>query len=143
MPCLDSQGFPAAAAIPFKGELHETGVKEWTAADLGRNLHAAMPSRGRHRTTSKECHRTMRGIEALDGVAAVIIGRSYGGKSLGTDCATGAVRIQRKVPGGLKGVTQSAKGLQEIFIRTEAGREEGIAAAIAKMQGGGPASEAR
>ena len=43
------------------------------------------------------------------------------------------LKIQRKVSGGLKAVTQSAKGLQEIFIRTEAGMEDAIAAAILKL----------
>ncbi|RYD32890.1 MAG: hypothetical protein EOP87_12030, partial [Verrucomicrobiaceae bacterium] len=80
-----------------------------------------MPSRGRHQSSSKECHRIMKKIEALEGVVGVIIGRSYGGRSLGQGTGTGAVRIQRRVPGGLKAVTQSEKGLQEIFIRTEAG----------------------
>jgi hypothetical protein len=74
----------------------------------------------------------MRRIEAMDGVVGVIIGRSYGGKSLGQGSATGAVRIQRLVPGGLKAVTQSSKGLQEIFIRTEPGAEDAVAAAIGK-----------
>jgi len=72
-------------------------------------------------------------IEAMDGVTGVIIGRSYGGKSLGNECRTGFIRVQRKVPGGLKAVTQSAKGLQEIFIRTEAGKEDLIAEAILKL----------
>lgn len=89
-----------------------------------------MPSRGRHQTTSKECKAVMKRIEALDGVGGVIIGRSYGGKSLGAGASTGTVRIQRKVSGGLKAVTQTEKGVQEIFIRTEAGAEEGIAATI-------------
>lgn len=89
-----------------------------------------MPSRGRHQSTSKECRDLIRRIEAMDGVVAVIIGRSYGGKSLGQGSRTGAIRVQRKVPGGLKAVTQSAKGLQEIFIRTEADREEEITSAI-------------
>lgn len=89
-----------------------------------------MPSRGRHQSTTSECQRVLRGIEAMEGVAAVIIGRSYGGKSLGQGSRTGSVRIQRKVPGGLKAVIQSAKGLQELFIRTEAGAEEHIIAAI-------------
>ncbi|MEX1048269.1 MAG: hypothetical protein WED15_01985 [Akkermansiaceae bacterium] len=89
-----------------------------------------MPSRGRHQSSSKECHEMMRKIEALDGVVGVIIGRSYGGKSLGAGSRTGAIKVQRKVSGGLKAVTQSAKGLQEIFIRTEAGREDTIAEAI-------------
>jgi hypothetical protein len=89
-----------------------------------------MPSRGRHQSSSKECHAIMRKIEALDGVVAVIIGRSYGGKSLGQGIPTGGVKVQRKISGGLKAVTQSAKGLQEIFIRTEAGREDQVAQAI-------------
>ena len=75
----------------------------------------------------------MRKIEAIQGVVCVIIGRSYGGKSLGAGSPTGAVKIQRKVSGGLKAVTQSAKGLQEIYIRTEAGMEDAIAAAILKL----------
>ncbi|MFC7337914.1 hypothetical protein ACFQY0_12050 [Haloferula chungangensis] len=75
----------------------------------------------------------MRKIEAIDGVVGVIIGRSYGGKSLGRGSRTGALKIQRKVPGGLKAVTQSAKGLQEIFIRTEPDTEERIAAAILEL----------
>jgi hypothetical protein len=69
----------------------------------------------------------------MEGVIGVIIGRSYGGKSLGSQCRTGSIKIQRKVPGGLKAVTQSAKGLQEIFIRTEPGAEETINEAILKL----------
>lgn len=69
----------------------------------------------------------------MDGVVAVIIGRSYGGKSLGAGCRTGSLKVQRKIPGGLKAVTQSAKGLQEIFIRTESGVEDAIAEAIEKL----------
>ncbi|MBC2600785.1 hypothetical protein [Puniceicoccus vermicola] len=93
-----------------------------------------MPSRGRHQSTSKECQRTIKKIESLDGVIGVIIGLSYGGKSLGQKGRTGAVKIQRREPGGLKGVTQSAKGLQELFIRIEAGKEEAVAQAIEGLQ---------
>jgi hypothetical protein len=93
-----------------------------------------MPSRGRHQSSSKECHQVMRRIEAMPGVKAVIIGRSYGGRSLGKGLGTGAVRVQRKVSGGLKAVTQSAKGLQEIYIRTEAGMEDAVAGAIQQME---------
>ncbi len=75
----------------------------------------------------------MRQIEAMQGVLGVIIGRSYGGKSLGIGSRTGSVRVQRQVSGGLKAVTQSAKGLQEIFIRTEAGAEDAISAEILKL----------
>ena len=72
-------------------------------------------------------------IEALDGVIGVIIGHSYGGKSLGKQSRTGAVKVQRIDVGGLKAATQSAKGLQELFIRTEAGQETTIAEKIAEL----------
>ncbi|MFT6595507.1 MAG: hypothetical protein ACJAT3_001484, partial [Akkermansiaceae bacterium] len=36
--------------------------------------------------------------------------------------------------GGLKAVTQSAKGLQELFIRTEAGKEAQIAASVQELE---------
>lgn len=85
-----------------------------------------MPSRGRHQSTSKECLAVLKRIEALDGVIGTIIGRSYGGKSLGRGGRTGSVRIQRRQPGGLKAVMQSEKGLQEVFIRVEAGNEDSI-----------------
>ncbi len=75
----------------------------------------------------------MRRIEAMEGVIGVIIGRSYGGKSLGAGSATGTLKVQRKVSGGLKAVTQSAKGIQEIYIRTEAGMEDRIAGEILKL----------
>ncbi len=92
-----------------------------------------MPSRGRHQSTSKECRRTIEKIEALEGVVGVIIGRSYGGKSLGKQGRTGEVKVQRTEPGGIKAVTQSAKGLQELFIRTASGEEERIAGIVAEM----------
>lgn len=92
-----------------------------------------MPSRGRHQSSSKECHRILHKIEAMDGVLGVIIGRSYGGKSLAQGIPTGGIKIQRKISGGLKAVAQSEKGLQEIFIRTAAGMEDALAAAILKL----------
>ena len=85
-----------------------------------------MPSRGRHQSTSRECKEALRKIEALDGVIGVIIGMSYGGKSLGKGKPTGSMRIQRKVSGGLKGVIQTEKGLQEIFIRTDEDAEDRV-----------------
>ena len=89
-----------------------------------------MKSRGRHQSTSKECREALRRIAALDGVSAVIIGMSYGGKSLGQGVTTGSVRIQRKISGGLKAVTQTEKGLQEIYIRTEEGAEDRVSEAV-------------
>ena len=91
-----------------------------------------MPSRGRHQSTSKECLQTLKRVEAIEGVVGVIISRSYGGKSLGKTGRTGALKIQRKQPGGLKAVTQSAKG-QELFIRIEAGREEEVLEALERL----------
>ena len=89
-----------------------------------------MPTRGRHQSTSKECQRAIERLESLDAVTAVIIGRSYGGKSLGKDARTGSIKLQRQIPGGWKAVTQSAKGLQEIFIKTKAGQEKWVEATI-------------
>ena len=104
--------------------------------DLTENIgnFSSMPSRGRHQSTSKECQKVLRKVEALPGVVGVIIGRSYGGKSLGKNSATGTLKIQRREPGGLKAVTQSAKGLQEVFIRVEAGKEEAVALGIESIQ---------
>jgi 2-keto-3-deoxy-L-rhamnonate aldolase RhmA len=72
-------------------------------------------------------------IEAIEGVIGVIIGHSYGGKSLGKQCRTGAVKVQRIDAGGIKAATQSAKGLQELFIRTAVGHEKAIAEKIASL----------
>lgn len=72
----------------------------------------------------------IRRIEAIDGVIGVIIGMSYGGKSLGKGTATGSIRIQREISGGLKAVTQTEKGLQEIFIRTGESSEDRVAQTI-------------
>ncbi len=89
-----------------------------------------MPSRGRHQSSSKECLRAIGKIEAMPGVVGVIIGRSYGGKSLGQGGKTGEIRVQREVSGGLKAVTQTSKGLQELFIRTKEGAAEQVWKAI-------------
>ena len=89
-----------------------------------------MPSRGRHQSSSKECLRAISKIEAMPGVVGVIIGRSYGGKSLGQGGKTGEIRVQREVSGGLKAVTQTSKGLHELFIRTKEGAAEQVWKAI-------------
>ena len=75
----------------------------------------------------------MKRIEAMDGVTGVIIGRSYGGKSLGQGEKTGSIRIQREVPGGIKAVMQSEKGLQEIYIRTGEGMEGNVSRIIREI----------
>jgi len=96
-----------------------------------------MPSRGRHQSSSKECLRAIRKIEQLDGVVGVIIGRSYGGKSLGNNGKTGGIRVQREVSGGLKAVTQTSKGLQELFIRTKSEMKADIWREIEKIADAG------
>ena len=93
-----------------------------------------MPSRGRHQSTSKESLQTLKKIEALEGVIAVIIGRSYGGKSLGKTGRDGLVKVQAKQSGGLKAVTQTAKGLQEIFVRCKPETDAAVAEAIRRMR---------
>ena len=92
-----------------------------------------MPKRGRHQSTSKECRDLIRRIESLKGVAGVIIGQSYGGKSLGSQSRTGSMRVQRVSDGGIKAVMQSAKGLQEIFIRVEDSRLQAVTDELEKL----------
>lgn len=75
----------------------------------------------------------LRKIEAIPGVLGVIIGMSFGGKSLGQGMTTGSLRIQRKEPAGLKAVIQSEKGLQEIFIRTEPDKQDDVIEAITRL----------
>jgi len=82
-----------------------------------------MPSRGRHQSTSGECRKTIEKIEAIPGIKGVIIGRSYGGKSLGRHHSTGSLKIQRETESGFKAAIQSAKGLQELFILMETGKK--------------------
>ena len=93
-----------------------------------------MPSRGRHQSTSKECRRLIEKIEALDSVKGVIIGQSYGGKSLGRHAPTGTIKIQRRESGGFKAVTQTAKGVQELFIRVQPGAETTVADALRALR---------
>ena len=75
----------------------------------------------------------IRRIEAMDGVVGVIIGRSYGGKSLGSQSHTGSMRVQRVGGGGIKAVMQSNKGLQEIFIRIEDASMDEIAEKLSQL----------
>lgn len=89
-----------------------------------------MPSRGRHQSTSKACKAVLDRVESLPGVRGVILGHSYGGKSLGRHGSTGALRIQRPAENGFKGVIQTSKGLQELFILVEPGAEEQVRAAV-------------
>ena len=63
--------------------------------------------RGRHQSTDKEGKRTIDTLERIPGVEAVFINRSIGGKSIG----------RKRAVGDFRGILQTSKGIQEIFIR--------------------------
>ncbi|MCX8214472.1 MAG: hypothetical protein OTJ97_08225 [SAR202 cluster bacterium] len=86
--------------------------------------------RGRHRSSDKEGKKTIALLKSVPGVTAVVIGRSYGGKSLGRDRAAGDFKLQSKVRGGFKGVLQTSRGIQEIFVQVIEGMEEEVGEAI-------------
>ena len=73
--------------------------------------------RGRHRSTDKEGRRTIDALERIPGVEGGIISRSIGGKSIGRHCAAGDFKLQSEMPGGFRGVLQTSKGIQDLFIR--------------------------
>ncbi|MFT5090577.1 MAG: hypothetical protein ACI906_004118 [Candidatus Latescibacterota bacterium] len=73
--------------------------------------------RGRHQSTDKEGKRTIDTLERIPGVEAVFINRSIGGKSIGRKRAVGDFKLQGEMPGGFRGILQTSKGIQEIFIR--------------------------
>lgn len=80
-----------------------------------------MPIKGRHQSTCKAGKQTLAWLRSLEGVKSVVIGISIGGKSIGKQ-PTGHVKIQRGVQGGFKGLLQSSKGVQEIFIQVDPAR---------------------
>jgi len=79
--------------------------------------------RGRHQSSCKDGKKSIKKIESLPGVHGVIIGFSIGGKSIGQGKSAGDVKLQRIVEGGIKGVLQTSKGVQEIFVRVDVGKE--------------------
>ena len=80
--------------------------------------------RGRHRSSDKDGKRTIARLKSIPGVTTVVIGRSYGGKSLGRDRAVGDFKLQSEVRGGFRGVLQTSRGIQEIFIQVAEGAAE-------------------
>ena len=84
---------------------------------------ARKTGRGAHRSTTKKAQRTLDKIESLSSVEAAIIGHSLGGKSLGRGASEGLFKIQREEEGGYKGVLQTSRGIQEIFIRVKDGNK--------------------
>ncbi len=96
---------------------------------------ARKPQRGTHRSTTKKARRTLDKIESLDSVEAVIIGHSVGGKSLGRNAYEGQFKVQREEEGGFKGVLQTSKGIQEIFIRIKEGKKRDFLVQIESLFG--------
>lgn len=88
--------------------------------------------RGRHRSTDKTGKKTIAAIESIPGVTAVLIGRSIGGKSIARGRAVGDFKLQGEVPAGFKGVLQTSKGIQEIFIRVPKDKDR-VATAIREV----------
>lgn len=95
---------------------------------------ARKSKRGTHRSTSKKAQRTLDKLEALSAVEAVIIGHSFGGKSIQRGASDGAFKIQREEEGGYKGVIQTSKGIQEIFIRVKQENKEAFLKILEEMQ---------
>ncbi|MBX2822239.1 MAG: hypothetical protein KTR29_21265 [Rhodothermaceae bacterium] len=91
---------------------------------------ARKSKRGAHTSTTRKARRTIDMLEALDGVEAVIIGFSIGGKSIGRNASEGDFKIQREEEAGFKGVIQTSKGIQEIFIRIKQGQKEAFLSAL-------------
>ncbi len=89
--------------------------------------------RGTHQSTTKKARRTLDKLESLDSVEAVIIGHSIGGKSLGRGAPEGLFKIQREEDGGFKGVLQTSKGIQEIFIRVKATKKADFLNEVASL----------
>ena len=77
----------------------------------------ATKQRGKHQSTDKEGKRTIAAIEAISGVEAVFINRSIGGKSVGRSGRAGDFKLQGETRGGFRGILQTSKGIQEIFVR--------------------------
>ena len=90
-----------------------------------------MPRRGRHQSTDKEGAETLSRLEQIEGVTAVIIGRSRGGKSITRTTSTGTFKLQSQVQAGFKGILQTSRGIQEIYIQVT-GNRDNVAARIKK-----------
>lgn len=92
----------------------------------------AEKKRGRHQSTDKTGRRTIARLRGVPGVRAVVIGRSYGGKSIARDRAVGDFKLQGEVQGGFKGILQTSKGIQELYISVS-GEKAATARAIRQL----------
>ncbi len=76
-----------------------------------------MSNRGRHQSSCKDGKKTLRYLESIKEVDAVIIGLSIGGKSIGKNKSAGYLKLQREEKSGFKALLQTSKGVQEVFIK--------------------------
>ena len=97
---------------------------------------ARKSKRGAHTSTTKKARKTIEMLEALDGVEAVMIGVSVGGKSISRNASDGDFKIQREDEAGYKGVIQTSKGIQEIFIRIKQGQKDSFLSALEEKLSG-------
>ena len=95
---------------------------------------ARKSKRGAHQSTTRKARRTIDKIEELPGVDGVIIGHSIGGKSINRNAAEGDFKLQREEEGGFKGVLQTSKGIQEIFVRIKQGYKEQFLEAVEEKE---------
>lgn len=72
------------------------------------------PTRGRHKSTCKDGRKSIEWIQEIEGVKAVILGKTRGRIGRGK---TGSVKIQRQldIP-GFKAVLTCSYGLQELVV---------------------------
>ena len=78
--------------------------------------------RGRHQSSCKEGKRSLARLKEIQGVTAVILGRSIGGKSM-RGKTVGYFKAQASGSKGITGVLLSSKGVQEVFVQIEDGCE--------------------
>jgi len=79
--------------------------------------------KGRHQTTCKAGKRSIALIKTIEGVKDLVIGRSHGGKGL-HQAYDGAIKLQKSTLGGITGVMQTSKGVQDITILLESSADE-------------------
>ena len=89
--------------------------------------------RGKHRSTDKEGRKALATLQTIDGIKAVIIGRSIGGKNVGRKRAVGAFKIQGETASGFKGLLQTSRGIQEIALILDAPELQATRAAVRAM----------
>ena len=74
--------------------------------------------RGRHQSSCKAGQKTIEALQQLPGIKAVIIGRSYGGKSF-HNAYDGAIKLQQTQGNTIYALLRTSKGIQSLRILLE------------------------